>query len=105
MVAAYRSEEHTSELQSLRHLVCRLLIRSPTRPSFPTRRSSDLPARNVAYRDGNGLLLSDQHHQPLAPSDARIKEVPLQHGVMLRHDRNNHRRILRTLALMNGRRV
>src|SRR5947199_2577644 len=24
--AAYRSEEHTSELQSLRHLVCRLLL-------------------------------------------------------------------------------
>src|ERR1039458_5129763 len=35
-----RSEEHTSELQSLRHLVCRL----PNRDlhSFPTRRSSDL---------------------------------------------------------------
>src|SRR5262245_62985503 len=25
-VAAHRSEEHTSELQSLRHLVCRLLL-------------------------------------------------------------------------------
>src|SRR5262245_38086458 len=25
-VGAYRSEEHTSELQSLRHLVCRLLL-------------------------------------------------------------------------------
>src|SRR5205814_9381694 len=25
-VAMYRSEEHTSELQSLRHLVCRLLL-------------------------------------------------------------------------------
>src|SRR5262245_24115691 len=39
-----RSEEHTSELQSLRHLVCRLLLhvhpRDPT--SLPTRRSSDL---------------------------------------------------------------
>src|SRR5205814_1933314 len=31
-----RSEEHTSELQSLRHLVCRDVR------SFPTRRSSDL---------------------------------------------------------------
>src|SRR5262245_23362445 len=41
-----RSEEHTSELQSLRHLVCRLLLeKSPAHPdlhSFPTRRSSDL---------------------------------------------------------------
>src|SRR5262245_37136648 len=41
-----RSEEHTSELQSLRHLVCRLLLECslvhPHLHSFPTRRSSDL---------------------------------------------------------------
>src|ERR1035438_1998053 len=41
-----RSEEHTSELQSLRHLVCRLLLASSgdhrDLHSFPTRRSSDL---------------------------------------------------------------
>src|ERR1039458_170797 len=39
-----RSEEHTSELQSLRHLVCRLLRAADPRDlhSFPTRRSSDL---------------------------------------------------------------
>src|SRR5882724_9176780 len=41
-----RSEEHTSELQSLRHLVCRLLLERCGDPrdlhSFPTRRSSDL---------------------------------------------------------------
>src|SRR5262245_10820886 len=41
-----RSEEHTSELQSLRHLVCRLLLEcfaaSPELHPFPTRRSSDL---------------------------------------------------------------
>src|ERR1035441_1969848 len=31
-----RSEEHTSELQSLRHLVCRLLLRRPPRSTlFP----------------------------------------------------------------------
>src|SRR5690554_5280730 len=46
-----RSEEHTSELQSRPHLVCRLLLES-YRPyhdlhSFPTRRSSDL------HRDRN----------------------------------------------------
>src|ERR1035438_3866173 len=40
----YRSEEHTSELQSLRHLVCRLLLAGSRHHlhSFPTRRSSDL---------------------------------------------------------------
>src|SRR5205814_2381239 len=41
-----RSEEHTSELQSLRHLVCRLLLEKYVYHrdlhSFPTRRSSDL---------------------------------------------------------------
>src|SRR5438045_1608306 len=41
-----RSEEHTSELQSLRHLVCRLLLEKYVNLrnlySFPTRRSSDL---------------------------------------------------------------
>src|SRR5262245_40290048 len=36
-VSLNRSEEHTSELQSLRHLVC-----PPALRSFPTRRSSDL---------------------------------------------------------------
>src|SRR5436853_2987175 len=30
--AALRSEEHTSELQSLRHLVCRLLLEKKKRP-------------------------------------------------------------------------
>src|ERR1035441_7346782 len=43
-----RSEEHTSELQSLRHLVCRLLLEFGDQRdlhSFPTRRSSDLVDR------------------------------------------------------------
>src|SRR5690554_4878836 len=42
-----RSEEHTSELQSRPHLVCRLLLETYRHHrylhSFPTRRSSDLP--------------------------------------------------------------
>src|ERR1035438_9032518 len=49
-----RSEEHTSELQSLRHLVCRLLLERygdhRDLHSFPTRRSSDLlPRRPPAH--------------------------------------------------------
>src|ERR1039458_6565049 len=60
-----RSEEHTSELQSLRHLVCRLLLEKITHPNptppqpkkggdhrgrhfFPTRRSSDLCPRETS---------------------------------------------------------
>src|SRR5690606_38700958 len=45
----FRSEEHTSELQSRENLVCRLLLQAtlhhPDLHSFPTRRSSDLPLR------------------------------------------------------------
>src|ERR1039458_7347543 len=55
-----RSEEHTSELQSLRHLVCRLLLEWERRvgylPSFPTRRSSDLAStgsRSVSPSDSS----------------------------------------------------
>ena len=33
------------------------------------------PARNVAHRDGDGLLLSDQHDQPLAACDAGAEKV------------------------------
>src|SRR5687768_11451396 len=52
-----RSEEHTSELQSRLHLVCRLLLecyRSPrTLHPFPTRRSSDLVTAPL-ISDGSG---------------------------------------------------
>ena len=43
------------------------------------------PARDVAHRDGDGLLLPDQHDQPLAAGDAGVEQVPLQHGVVLGH--------------------
>src|SRR5262245_62981692 len=35
--SSLRSEEHTSELQSLRHLVCRLLLEKKKRPSIRLR--------------------------------------------------------------------
>src|ERR1035441_10832865 len=40
----YRSEEHTSELQSLRHLVCRLLLEKKTKHDT-NRTSRSLPRR------------------------------------------------------------
>src|SRR5690554_3723875 len=51
---SWRSEEHTSELQSRPHLVCRLLLEKSDDHrdlhSFPTRRSSDLfTSFNTAY--------------------------------------------------------
>src|SRR5947208_166186 len=58
-----RSEEHTSELQSPDHLVCRLLLESPvhhTEPhSFPTRRSSDL-TRRQGRRSGRRYVAPDR---------------------------------------------
>ena len=43
--------------------------------------------RDVADRDGDGLFLTDQYNQPCSTCDAGVEKVPLQHGVVLRHDR------------------
>src|SRR5258705_4578741 len=47
--AGRRSEEHTSELQSLRHLVCRLLLekKKKTLKQPPTRRQGSASARDT----------------------------------------------------------
>src|SRR5438045_4852399 len=47
---SYRSEEHTSELQSLRHLVCRLLLEKKKKNEKKTstkHRKQDIAKRNV----------------------------------------------------------
>src|SRR5205823_500041 len=61
-----RSEEHTSELQSLAYLVCRLLlpVLHPYLPSFPTRRSSDLDQGAPAGDRGAGLARTFQARDP-----------------------------------------
>ena len=43
-----RSEEHTSELQSLRHLVCRLLLAKKNKTEENT--SEPKTTRNIVYR-------------------------------------------------------
>src|SRR5690625_6235951 len=43
---SFRSEEHTSELQSRGHLVCRLLLEKKNRSTMSTR-----PQRTRGYRD------------------------------------------------------
>src|ERR1017187_3264085 len=57
---SFRSEEHTSELQSPMYLVCRLLfliIRRPPRSTlFPTRRSSDLLSNSRSSSAFSSLL-------------------------------------------------
>src|SRR5438046_819089 len=64
-VILFRSEEHTSELQSLTNLVCRLLLERhgdhQDRNSFPTRRSSDLGSgvrqKNSIMSSGSSLCM------------------------------------------------
>src|ERR1035438_10810012 len=49
----FRSEEHTSELQSLRHLVCRLLLEKKTKhmPIRSEEHTSELQSlRQIVYR-------------------------------------------------------
>src|SRR5204862_7367651 len=42
---------------------------------------------------------------PLAACDAGVEEVPLQHGVVLREDWDDHGSVFRALALVDGRRI
>src|SRR5215469_17383043 len=63
------------------------------------------PPRDVAHRNGNGLLLSNHHDEPLPSGDASVEEIALQHGVMLSQHWDYHGGIFRPLAFVNGRRV
>src|SRR5258705_9987430 len=57
---AVRSEEHTSELQSLRHLVCRLLLEKKKHqlatPDCPTDNSANRGFQSVCYSEMNNVL-------------------------------------------------
>src|SRR5215472_12730287 len=61
--------------------------------------------RNTPDGDRDGLALADQNDQSFAPSDTRVEQIALQHGVMLRHDRDDDRRVFRALTLMDRRSV
>src|SRR5437870_456940 len=97
-LANVRSEEHTSELQSRGHLVCRLLLESSGHlralPSFPTRRSSDLrsashspesPSR-ARRRDAGGGALGHA-----CQSDARARQPRVLVGDVHRHSPGRER--------------
>src|SRR5262245_8644516 len=51
-MARKRSEEHTSELQSLRHLVCRLLLATSPPSTFSLSLHDALPISGPATRSG-----------------------------------------------------
>src|SRR5262245_8799929 len=80
-----RSEEHTSELQSLRHLVCRLLLET-TRPSprttlFPY---TTLFRSNITRIQERSLFNMTIHHKPrrpgLAVSEAKRRIRAIVHA-------------------------
>ena len=56
-----------------------------------------------AYRNGQRLWLANEHHQLLAPGDASVKQIALQHQVVLCRQRDDHSWILRALAFMHRR--
>src|SRR5436305_9271014 len=55
-----RSEEHTSELQSRPHLVCRLLLEKKNRPLYlqPIRNPADSPELAALLLDGTPVPVS-----------------------------------------------
>jgi hypothetical protein len=61
------------------------------------------PPPHLAPSDGNSncLLLGNEDNEPLAPGHSRVQKVPGQHGVVLRGDRDDYRRIFRALALVD----
>src|SRR5271166_4104708 len=61
------------------------------------------PARSVADSDGDRLLLADQDDEALAAGHTCVEKVALQHGVVLRENRDDHGGIFGPLALVDGR--
>src|SRR5437868_549376 len=56
-------------------------------------------------RNSERLPLPDQHDEALAACHPRVDQVPLQHRVVLRRQRDDHSRVFRALALVDGRRI
>src|SRR5437899_6403856 len=56
-----RSEEHTSELQSLRHLVCRLLLEKKKKRQTTIRRPSDARTEEGQTWTDATLAVNQQH--------------------------------------------
>src|ERR1039458_8956894 len=75
MAAVIRSEEHTSELQSLRHLVCRLLLE----------KRHQRPALGDAHRAPRPALLQHHTHARRAHVQRRTRRPIPVHSRWLLH--------------------
>src|SRR5947199_3824178 len=62
----YRSEEHTSELQSLRHLVCRLLLEKKKKATIR-------PAIHLDVSVGTNVPMSQTHPGTLARALSNVR--------------------------------
>src|ERR1039458_5138354 len=74
---SFRSEEHTSELQSLRHLVCRLLLEKNTCQELPTTTPLNYP--NTSYKMTNTevtIAANDVHAKPTTGEELHTS-IPL----------------------------
>src|SRR5690554_7125038 len=67
-VAGFRSEEHTSELQSRPHLVCRLLLEKKKSRLQPSRLASPAHLRAAAHEPSRDFAV---HPLPLAAASAQ----------------------------------
>ena len=54
----------------------------------------------IPDRDGNGTFAANQYHQPLGPGYRCVKEITLQHDVVLRKQRHDHGGIFGALRLV-----
>src|SRR5436305_2808192 len=83
-----RSEEHTSELQSRPHLVCRLLLEKKNDPQRPTEGGGcAAPAPSVArlYQLGDELRLVGDRPRGVGSRRAELRAVRRRHaGTSLR---------------------
>src|SRR5258705_9033082 len=60
----WRSEEHTSELQSLRHLVCRLLLEKKKKPMHESGSTTPSPVTNRAVSRRCAPIWATSTHLP-----------------------------------------
>src|SRR5438309_6794283 len=77
---APRSEEHTSELQSQFHLVCRLLLEKK-------KKKNSINSRHIT---SNLSLYALQFNRTLAAAKQRAVSIPLPHTAQLQHHFPRH---------------
>src|SRR5258705_7479257 len=85
LAVADRSEEHTSELQSLRHLVCRLLLEKKKQQENTLRLNDERVSRfhSKVQLDGDDYILTDLE----STNGTRVNSTAIQNRRMLIGDR------------------